>query len=130
MKVLSIRQPWAWLLVNGWKDIENRAWPTLVRGPVLIHAGKEMTPEEYRDCMRFAIKRGLGIPVPEALKRGGIVGIARLFGCVKASPSPWFVGRYGFKFKDALPLPFFPCRGEQGFFNVDWPPLDGALAQA
>jgi len=24
MYALSIRQPWAWLIVHGWKDIENR----------------------------------------------------------------------------------------------------------
>ena len=43
MKALSIRQPWAWLIVNGHKDIENRSWPTRFRGPVLIHAAKGMT---------------------------------------------------------------------------------------
>jgi hypothetical protein len=26
MKALSIKQPWAWLIVNGHKDIENRDW--------------------------------------------------------------------------------------------------------
>lgn len=28
MAALSIRQPWAWLVVQGYKDIENRDWPT------------------------------------------------------------------------------------------------------
>jgi hypothetical protein len=28
MKVLVVRQPWAWLIVNGFKDIENRSWKT------------------------------------------------------------------------------------------------------
>jgi hypothetical protein len=37
---LSIRQPWAWLIVNGFKDLENRSWSTAFRGPVWIHAGK------------------------------------------------------------------------------------------
>jgi hypothetical protein len=41
MKVLSIRQPWAFLIVNGHKNIENRDWLTAYRGPVLIHAGKQ-----------------------------------------------------------------------------------------
>jgi ASCH domain len=43
MKAPSIRQRWAWLIVNGHKDIENRAWPTKFRGRVLIHASKGMT---------------------------------------------------------------------------------------
>ncbi|MEI3544750.1 MAG: ASCH domain-containing protein [Alphaproteobacteria bacterium] len=41
LPILSIRQPWAWLIVNGYKDIENRTWPTHFRGKVLIHAGKK-----------------------------------------------------------------------------------------
>lgn len=119
MKALSIRQPWAWLIVNGYKDVENRDWPTLVRGLVLIHAGKEMSKEEYWACVEFAYHRAhVGIPQAHTLKRGGIVGIAYLCGCVKASASPWFTGRYGFKFRDPIPLPFVPCRGELGFFDL------------
>ena len=38
MKALSIRQPWAWLILHGGKDIENRTWATKLRGRVLIHA--------------------------------------------------------------------------------------------
>jgi len=41
MKALSIRQPWAWLLVEGFKDIENRTWKTNYRGSFLIHASKQ-----------------------------------------------------------------------------------------
>ncbi|MCP4687042.1 MAG: ASCH domain-containing protein, partial [Desulfobacterales bacterium] len=41
MKALSIRQPWAWLIANGYKDIENRSWRTSFRGEFLIHAGKK-----------------------------------------------------------------------------------------
>ena len=38
MKAISIKQPWASLIVEGVKDIENRTWPTKFRGRVLIHA--------------------------------------------------------------------------------------------
>lgn len=40
MLALSIRQPWAWLIINGGKDIENRDWPTKFRSRILVHAGK------------------------------------------------------------------------------------------
>jgi hypothetical protein len=39
LKAISIRQPRAWLIVNGYKDVENRIWAANVRGRVLIHAG-------------------------------------------------------------------------------------------
>jgi hypothetical protein len=35
MKALSIRQPWAWLVVNGWKNIENRECRFSNRGDVV-----------------------------------------------------------------------------------------------
>ena len=38
MKILSIRQPWAHLITQGSKDIENRSWPTKYRGAFLVHA--------------------------------------------------------------------------------------------
>jgi len=28
VKCLSIRQPWAWLIIHGGKDVENRTWWT------------------------------------------------------------------------------------------------------
>lgn len=38
MKVLSLLQPWATLVVIGAKKIETRNWKTKHRGPLLIHA--------------------------------------------------------------------------------------------
>ncbi len=38
MKILSIRQPWAYLISSGSKNIENRTWPTKYRGLFLVHA--------------------------------------------------------------------------------------------
>lgn len=38
MKVLSLLQPWASLVVIGAKRIETRSWNTKYRGPLLIHA--------------------------------------------------------------------------------------------
>ena len=43
---LSIRQPWAWLIVNGYKDIENRDWPTKFRGRMLVHAPRRVAAVE------------------------------------------------------------------------------------
>lgn len=38
MKALSIKQPWASLIAQGIKDIENRTWKTSYRGRIYIHA--------------------------------------------------------------------------------------------
>ena len=45
MKVIVIRQPWAWLIVHGYKDIENRSWRTRYRGTLLIQASANLPPK-------------------------------------------------------------------------------------
>lgn len=39
MKVLTIKQPFASLIAEGYKEYEFRTWKTKYRGPLLIHAG-------------------------------------------------------------------------------------------
>lgn len=39
MKVLTIKQPWASLIAEGYKEYEFRSWKTNFRGEILIHAG-------------------------------------------------------------------------------------------
>ena len=39
MKVLTIKQPWATLIMQGVKRYEFRSWNTKLRGEFLIHAG-------------------------------------------------------------------------------------------
>lgn len=125
LPALSIRQPWAWAIVNVGKDIENRCWPTRFRGRFLIHAAKGCTQDEYIGARRFIMDalapeyRGKGIVFPgwKSMDRGGIVGIAELVDCVSASASPWFMGEYGFVLRNVEPLPFTPCAGALGFFR-------------
>lgn len=129
MKALSIRQPWAWLVVTGHKDIENREWSTNVRGRVLVHASKSMTRAEYKECedvvLDVRIARGVGgrpshlpLPQPLDLVRGGIIGTVEIVDCVQQSASPWFFGSYGFVLRNARPMRFIPYRGRLGFFDV------------
>lgn len=117
---LSIRQPWAWLIVNGHKPVENRTWICGYRGPLLIHASKTDTEEDYLAAEDIIRECGLAIrlPHPLELQRGGIVGQARLTGCVQRHESPWFFGPHGFVLEDAQPLPFRACRGKLGIFTV------------
>ena len=66
LKVLVVRQPWAWLIVNGYKDIENRSWRTRYRGALLIHArliGRHLNRGRGIDsvlwrCMHYASPDG------------------------------------------------------------------------
>jgi hypothetical protein len=122
---LSIRQPWAWLIVNGWKDIENRSWPTRFRGKFLVHAGKSCTQDDWDDCFDTCRSVGQkwppGIVMPDAEwfrseACGGIVGRAEIVDCVTESASPWFFGRYGFVLRNAAPTKIRRCKGRLGLF--------------
>lgn len=125
MKALSILQPRAWLIANGYKPPENRSWNTNFRGDFLIHAGKGFDQAGY-DWVRETFP---DIPLPgsdghrgrakNAYDRGGIVGRGTLSHVVTESESPWFFGPYGFWIVNPQPLSFRPCRGKLGFFVPD-----------
>jgi len=85
VKALSLRQPWAYLVANGIKSIENRKWKTKFRGLALIHASKgydEWKPE-------YEVNYGVKLPCPIAdLPRGGIVGVMTITDCVHLEELP------------------------------------------
>ena len=102
------------------KDIENRDWPTKVRGRVLVHAAKGCTIAEAEDALDFA-EYACGVTFSLDLKtiaRGGIIGSVEIVDCVTESSSRWFMGKYGFVLRDPIPMPFIPFKGSLGFFDV------------
>lgn len=67
---LTVRQPWAWPIVRGWKPDENRSRTTAYRGPLAIHAAKRWDDDRIgavrfvRDTVRA---QGQGDELPRAL---------------------------------------------------------------
>jgi hypothetical protein len=108
MKIITIRHPWAYLIVNGSKDIENRSWSTSYRGPVLSHASLNVNRAL---CLKHRID-------PSTLQRGGVIGIGEIVDCVKKHRSRWFLGKYGFVLRKRRPLPFIRWKGALGLRNV------------
>ncbi len=130
MKALSIRQPWAWLLASGIKDVENRTWklpPAIYSQRVYIHAGvskSEMDKPTLAHILKIIPgKRGAYIMLEyDRLAFGAIIGEMTIRECVMASDSPWFEGPYGFVVaKPKLYSEPIPLKGHLGFFDVaDW----------
>jgi hypothetical protein len=113
-KALSIRQPWAWAIIAGVKDVENRTWPTSYRGPLLIHAGlkDDLNGWEFLD--------ELGIPLPVDPPTGGIVGVVDLVDCLQGYDSVWAQqGCWHWLLKSPRARSFVPMRGRLGIFTVD-----------
>lgn len=53
MKVITVKQPWAWAIATGAKHIENRSRGTSYRGPLAIHAGKGWSQRGAQDPRMF-----------------------------------------------------------------------------
>ena len=122
MKALSLKQPWAELIVSGKKTLEIRNWNTKFRGDFLVHASK--VPN------KGAMER-LGF---KELPTGCIVGRAKIIG-VKEYPSKeeferdedkhfakgydWGGRLYGFIVTDAKRVKETPLKGQLNFFNVE-----------
>jgi hypothetical protein len=134
---LSLKQPWATLLVHGLKTVEVRKWPTARRGPVLIHAAR--VPDERAQAWAH---------VPPELRSaaqllGGIIGAGTLNSCIPyrnaaafaadfsrhLNEASWFEGPvlYGFSFTDLSVRPFRRFPGWMRFFPV--PEDDGPVAE-
>ena len=115
-RVLTIRQPWAWAVVHGGKDVENRSWPTQHRGALLVHAGSAFEPDGYEVVKELATR-----PPPPAqdLVRGAIIGVVDVVDCVRDSDSAWAVaGQWHWCLRDPRPLdPTVPCPGCLGLWR-------------
>ena len=77
MKVLTIKQPWATLIIQRDKRFEFRSWQTKYRGELLIHAGKGIDKEAINRLKKY---------IPEVLPQGKILGKVTLVDCIKMSP--------------------------------------------
>lgn len=136
LKCISVRQPWAWLIVRPdiigdearklaalsgkIKDIENRPKRWNVREEVFIHASKYVPYESEVS----EIEQEFGITLPSSFDVGGIVGVATVVDCVTVHPSRWFFGPFGLVLRRSRPVPFFPCKGQLGLFTVPNLPQD------
>lgn len=76
MKTITIRQPWATLIMQGVKRYEFRSWKTNYRGDVLIHAGKGIDKEAMERLKAY---------LPDEIPTGKILGKATLTDCVPMS---------------------------------------------
>jgi hypothetical protein len=128
---LSVRQPWADLIVTGIKDVENRRWPTDFRGKLLIHAPKTVdwaaVEHLHRSLHATELEAWLGQrrlgeyqPVTAA-----IVGVTEIVDCVMRHSSRYFSGPYGFVLQRSWPFANpIPYPGRPGIFPVPTELLD------
>ena len=77
MKVLTIKQPWATLIMQGDKRFEFRSWQTKYRGDLLIHAGKGIDKNAMKRLAKY---------LPDEIPLGKILGKVTLVDCIRMCP--------------------------------------------
>jgi len=118
MKVLSLKQPYAELILQGKKKIELRNWNTKFRGEFLIHASKIPDKEAMQ---KFGFKE---------LPAGAIVGKANLIEVKKYQSeqehskdkdlhlASEYWGNYGFILENVERInPIIPAKGKLNFWE-------------
>ncbi len=129
MKVITIKQPFATLIVEGLKEYEFRSWKTKYRGEILIHAGKSV---DTKAMERFS---SLGLDYPS----GCIIGKAIVTDCIlvteefrsylkKKDPLVYYGvindkmdygDKYGFKLEKVEKTVKIDSKGQLGLWNYD-----------
>lgn len=66
MKALTIKEPWASLIINGYKKYEFRSWRTKYRGKILIHAGLSLEKDNAIKFKEYNLDYTLGAIIGEA----------------------------------------------------------------
>lgn len=120
---LSIRQPWAQLIVSGIKDLEYRSWTTDYRGPIFIHAASAVNDDaedialETLDISRTHFR---------ALPRGAYIGMVMLDSVKRTPNAPdayTFTLSHARRFTDPI-----PGMGQRGLYQpsaAEWELLKG-----
>lgn len=146
MKVLSIKQPWAFLIVAGLKDVENRTWTTAHRGEIGIHASKSFDWDaliwllsQGKHGEFWTVVRHFGLElndIPEKSKItrhldefGALIGVAELIDCIphdvpvaseRAIVSNWAqAGCNWWKLANPKACDPIPMRGLPGLFHAN-----------
>ena len=127
---LSVRQPWAWAIVAGYKPIENRTLGSIRSGSmdcrrVAIHAAKGLKQDEFMWGYWRLYRHGVSCPRPLDLPRSAIIGTVDVVDIVEESDSPWFGGPAGLVLENAHMIDPIPAAGALGYF--EWS-RGGALA--
>lgn len=122
MKALSIRQPYAELIISGKKKIEYRNWNTTFRGQFYVHAPEIIE----RDAIEiYKVHRS-------KLVTGAIIGKVTLYDVkhFTSDEALRIMYRYGFLLKKPQrfkkPIPF---SGKQHFFEVSGAKLHRKIAK-
>lgn len=136
VKVLSIKEPHASLLLTPYKTIETRSWATSYRGEIYLHASKSMPSYAKEKAMWDRVLKLYNKYEQDTgkkimwLNKGFIYAKAILVDCIEMTPENiaalpreeidagyYSPGRYMWVLKDVTPIDPVPAKGHLGIWN-------------
>lgn len=122
MKALSLKQPWANLILEGYKTIETRKWKTNYRGDLLICSSQTFDAWNSQLCELYVVPTG---PCGMALC------IVELYDCkpmtdddIKGACCVPYPKANSFFLRNIRPIEPFPVKGQLNIFNINVNPED------
>lgn len=123
MKVLTIKEPWASLILNKYKEYEFRTWKTNYRGKILIHSSKSVDKEELNNFNDLNID----------YSNGEIIAIAEITDCIlvderfdkelKSKNNLVYkhnhINQYAWKLENVKPVKRIKINGKLGLWNYE-----------
>lgn len=125
MKVITIKNPWAELIINGYKKYEFRNWKTKYRGKILIHTSINPDKNIIKSFDNLNLK----------YQNGYIIGEAEIVDCIEISREfenklirenkqvyGMTIGRQGYAWKLKNIKKYdkpIPIKGKLGFWNYE-----------
>lgn len=130
MKAITIRQPWATLIAEGYKEYEFRTWKTKYRGDILIHAGKGIDQK----AMKLFQHLNLEYPVGQIIAKAMITDCVKVDDALKeilakkdpivyqsvinTTPDDW--SGYGFQLKNVTKIKPIEVNGKLNLWEYDY----------
>lgn len=122
---LTVRQPYAGLIISGVKDVENRSWQVSYRGRLAVHAGMQrdtFSADTGITCTMRVRGQEQALALDEV--HGALLGWVTLADIVTGHPSPWAIQNiYHWVLTDPVVLDeALPMRGKQGLWTYHGAP--------
>lgn len=126
IRAITLRRPWGAAILHYGKDIENRGWKcSLPIGSILaIHSGKGWD-ETAIDFIKYQVKPKNFEDYISTLDpvnnyyESQIIAVATFAGNCSSHSSPWFVGEYGWKLENIVPIATpITCKGQQKLWTI------------
>lgn len=128
MKVITIKQPFATLIAEGYKEYEFRTWKTKYRGDILIHAGKGIDKKAMKRYEHLNLDYPTGCIIAKAILTDCIlIGDKEKEMLTKKDPlvyygiikKPDWIG-YGFKLENVQKIEPIGINGKLSLWDYDY----------